>query len=91
MKNTGMTRKVDDLGRIVIPAEMRKSFGIKEGDRLDISVEGEQIILARIQDACVFCRSAADLKEFKERMVCASCMTELGGGAEPQWEPFAEG
>ena len=90
MKRTGMSRKVDDLGRIVIPAEMRKGFGIKEGDQLDISVEGERLIFSKKQDSCVFCGSSADLKEFKDRMVCATCIGELSGGGEVQsWEPFS--
>ena len=58
IRNTGMVRKVDDLGRVVVPAEMRKSFGIREGDYLDISVEEDRIILSKRQDACVFCRSS---------------------------------
>ena len=79
-RNTGMSRKVDDLGRVVVPAEVRKSFGIKEGDFLDISVEEDRIILAKREDACVFCRTGDDLKEFRGRMVCAGCVGELSGG-----------
>lgn len=89
MKKTGMSRKVDDLGRIVIPAEMRKGFGIKEGDLLEISVEGESIIFTKRQDSCVFCGSPADLKEFKRRTVCATCIRELTGETEQGWEPFS--
>lgn len=90
MKSTGMARKVDDLGRIVIPAEMRRGFGIKEGDLLEISVEGEQIILSKRQNACIFCGSANDLKEYKSRMICAGCLGELAGGPEVHsWEPFS--
>ena len=86
-----MARKVDDLGRVVVPAEMRKSFGIREGDYLDISVEDDRIILVKREDACVFCRAAGDLKEFRGRMICASCIGELSGGPEVHpWEPFAE-
>ncbi len=82
MKNTGMSRKVDDLGRVVIPAEMRKSFGISEGDYLEIAVEEERIILCKREDACVFCRSFEDLKEYRGRMVCTSCIGDLTGGPE---------
>lgn len=92
MRSTGMNRKVDDLGRVVIPAEMRKTFGIKEGDHLDIEVDGNRIILVKREEACVFDGSVQDLKEFKGRMVCATCIQELtGGSVEPAWEPFAEG
>lgn len=89
IRNTGMARKVDDLGRVVVPAEMRKSFGIREGDYLDISVEEDRIILSKRQDACVFCRSSDDLKEFRGRMICAACLGELSGGPDIRsWEMF---
>ncbi len=88
-----MNRKVDDLGRIVLPAELRKAFGLQEGDLLDISVEEDRIILSPRQDFCVFCRGLTDLKEFKSRMVCATCLTDLSGRQEetaPEWDPFAQ-
>lgn len=91
MKNTGMSRKVDDLGRLVIPAEMRKTFGIKEGDLLDIAVEGDRILLTKREDSCLFCRSVSDLKEFHGRAICASCVRELSGEADVHaWERFSE-
>lgn len=89
MKDTGMHRKVDDLGRIVLPAEMRKSFGIKEGDLLDISVDEDRIILSLATDSCVFCRSKNDLKEFREKTVCAACIRDLTNPTQPDWDPFA--
>ncbi|MGH2704605.1 MAG: AbrB/MazE/SpoVT family DNA-binding domain-containing protein [Actinomycetota bacterium] len=86
-----MSRKVDDLGRVVIPAEIRRSFGIKEGDYLDISVDEDRILFTKRQDVCTFCRSSQDLKEFKGSLVCATCIGELTGGPEvPDWEPFSE-
>jgi len=86
-----MARKVDDLGRVVVPAEMRKSFGIREGDYLDISVEDDRIILVKRQDACVFCRATDDLKDFRGRLICASCIGELSGAPETRsWDPFSE-
>jgi transcriptional pleiotropic regulator of transition state genes len=91
MKNTGMNRKVDDLGRVVIPAEIRKAFGIREGDHLDIAVEGDHIVLTRCEDSCTFCRSTTDLKEFRGRLVCSGCTREMAG-EEPvsEWDPFSE-
>lgn len=91
MKNTGMNRRVDDLGRIVLPAELRRTFGLQEGDMLDISVEEERIILIPRKDFCVFCRSKNDLKEFRDQNVCATCITDLTGGSDPggSWDPFA--
>lgn len=78
MKSTGVVRKIDELGRIVLPSEIRKVFGIKEGDQLDISVEGERIILEKRRDLCVFCSAEDPAIEFKGRMICARCANELG-------------
>lgn len=91
MKKTGMNRKVDDLGRVVIPAEIRKAFGIREGDHLDIAVDGDHIVLTRCEDSCTFCRSTTDLKEFRGRLVCEGCTREMAGEPEvPEWDPFSE-
>lgn len=76
-KSTGMTRKVDDLGRIVLPAEMRRTFGISEGDLLDISVEENRIILSKQQKTCTFCGSDVDLVEHLDRLVCRVCIKDL--------------
>lgn len=89
MKKTGLNRRVDDLGRLVLPADIRRSLGLHEGVMLDIMVEDDKVILVPRRESCVFCRSTADLKEFKEKMVCAACITELTG-PEPQWDPFAQ-
>lgn len=90
MRSTGMARKVDDLGRVVVPAEMRKSFGIREGDYLDISVDEDRIILVKRENTCIFCRSEKDLREFRGRMICATCTDELSAPPAP-WELFSEG
>jgi len=76
-KTTGMTRKVDDLGRIVLPAEIRRAFGISEGDLLDISVEENRIILCKLQKTCVFCGSDADLVDHLDKLVCRVCIKDL--------------
>lgn len=75
---TGMTRKVDDLGRIVLPAEIRRGFGISEGDRLDISVSGDRILLAKVEERCIFCASDVDLTEHQGKQVCLVCRKSLG-------------
>ncbi len=86
-----MARRVDDLGRIVIPAEMRKAFDIKEGDELAIAVEDNHLIFTKKEEACSFCRSTSDLKEFRGRMICATCIGELTGYTpEGSWEPFSQ-
>lgn len=77
MKSTGVVRKIDELGRIVLPSEIRKAFGIREGDELDISVEGERVILQKRQDLCTFCAAAEPTISYKGRKICESCASEL--------------
>lgn len=78
MKSTGVVRKIDELGRIVLPSELRRVFGIREGDELEISVNGEQVILQKRQDLCLFCGAEQPAVEFKGRRVCDACVNELG-------------
>ena len=77
MKSTGIVRKVDELGRIVLPIEMRRTLDIAEKDTLEVYVEGESIILRKYQDACVFCDSVLDLVNYKGRCVCPECIAAL--------------
>lgn len=79
MKSTGVVRKIDELGRVVLPSEIRKVFGIHEGDQLDISVDGEKVILEKRRDLCVFCSAESPEVDFKGRRVCQSCLQELAG------------
>ena len=74
---TGIARKIDDLGRIVIPAETRRLFNIREGDHLFISVEGGSIILRKTTDTCTFCGSDTKVTQFKSKGLCSSCLTQL--------------
>ena len=78
MKSTGVVRKIDELGRIVLPSELRRVFGIREGDELEISVDGERVILQKRQDQCLFCSADQPELEYKDRRICQSCATELG-------------
>ena len=82
MASTGMARKVDDLGRIVLPVETRRLFGIKPGDALEISVAEGSIHLRKIESGCVFCDGREDLREFMGKLICPSCSTALGGQSE---------
>jgi len=75
----GVVRRIDELGRIVIPVEIRKRFGIIDHDALEISVQGDAIVLERPRTECVFCGSQELLTEFRDRPVCADCMDELRG------------
>ena len=77
MKATGVVRKVDELGRVVIPIELRRTMGIAEKDPLEIYVDGDQIILKRYEPACVFCGNASDVQYFHGKMVCRECSTAM--------------
>jgi AbrB family transcriptional regulator, transcriptional pleiotropic regulator of transition state genes len=78
MKSTGVVRKIDELGRIVLPSELRRVFGIREGDELEISVDGERVILQKRQDQCIFCSADQPEIDYKDRKICQSCAAELG-------------
>jgi AbrB family transcriptional regulator, transcriptional pleiotropic regulator of transition state genes len=78
MKSTGVVRKIDELGRIVLPSELRRVFGIHEGDELEISVDGDRVILQKRQDVCTFCGAENPAIEFKSRRVCDACAEALG-------------
>lgn len=78
MKSTGMVRKVDELGRIVLPIEMRRTLDIAEKDALEIYVEGDNIILRKNQLSCVFCDGTDGLVSFKGKYVCKDCVSKLG-------------
>lgn len=77
MKSTGIVRKVDELGRIVIPKELRNTFDISEKDSLEIFVDGDMIVLKKYEPACVFCGNAKDITVFKGRNVCSKCIEEI--------------
>ena len=78
MKTTGIVRKLDELGRIVLPIELRRTFNIEEKDPLEIYVEGDTIILKKYQISCTFCGTTEDVVDFKDKPVCKTCLKELG-------------
>lgn len=77
MKSTGIVRNVDELGRIVIPKEMRKKMDIANSDPVEIYVENDKIILTKYNPNCSFCASEADVIEFKGKKICKACLDEL--------------
>lgn len=79
MKSTGIVRKVDELGRIVLPIELRRTLDIAERDPLEIYVDGSSIILKKYQPACIFCGDSKDVDGFKGKNICAACLKELTG------------
>lgn len=77
MKSTGIVRKVDELGRIVLPIEMRRTLDIAERDALEIYVEGSSVILKKYKPSCIFCDATKDVTHFKGKNVCPKCINEL--------------
>ena len=73
MKSLGIVRKIDELGRIVLPVELRRTLDIEIKDSLEIYIDGDRIILRKHGDSCVFCGNRDNLVEYKGKMVCANC------------------
>lgn len=81
MHDTGIVRRVDDLGRIVIPMELRRTLGIKVKDPMAIFVEGDRIILQKHKDACALCgETHGEMVDVNERAVCSACVTSIKKG-----------
>lgn len=77
MKSTGIVRKTDDLGRIVLPIELRRTLDIEVKDPLEIFVDGDSIVLRKYTPCCIFCGSDKNVEEFREKPVCAACRKAL--------------
>lgn len=77
MKSTGIIRKVDELGRIVLPKEMRTTFDIKERDPIEIFVEGDNIILKKYNPTCVFCGNSENIYIYSGKNICKNCLDDL--------------
>ena len=80
MKDTGIVRRVDELGRIVLPIELRRTLDIGERDPLEIFTEGERIVLRKYAPTCIFCGGDESLTLFRGKAVCRGCLGELGKG-----------
>lgn len=77
MKSTGVVRKLDELGRIVIPIEIRRVMDISERDTMEIFVDHDSIVLKKYHPACVFCNDARDVLPYKDKMICRNCLDWL--------------
>ncbi len=77
MKSTGIVRKVDELGRIVLPIELRRTLDIAEKDSLEIYVDGSQIILKKYEPSCIFCGDARNVVNYKGKNICTACLAEM--------------
>lgn len=77
MKSTGIVRKIDELGRVVLPMELRKTLNLNVKDALEIYVEGDKILLKKYLPCCIFCGSDKGITDFKGNNICESCKKEL--------------
>ena len=83
MKTTGVVREIDTLGRMVVPNEMRETLGIEPRDSLEISLEGDRIVMKKHFASCVFCQSTEETIPYRGKLICRSCLSELNQAAEP--------
>lgn len=77
MKSTGITRAIDELGRFVVPKELRRSFDLNEKDQLEIYTEGDRIILQKYVPGCIFCGEIENVVLFAHKRVCPGCLSQL--------------
>ena len=77
MHTAGIIRKVDNLGRVVLPRSFRKSLDLEEQDLVEIIIEGNRMILQKFQPTCVFCGSAEGLVQFQEKNLCRACRQKI--------------
>lgn len=83
MKSTGVVRKLDELGRVVLPVEIRRTLDISVRDSLEIFVEEDRIILRKFHPSCIFCNDARNVKSFMDKLVCERCLEMLRTGHTP--------
>ncbi|MBR1423022.1 MAG: AbrB/MazE/SpoVT family DNA-binding domain-containing protein [Ruminococcus sp.] len=77
MKSTGIVRKVDELGRIVLPIELRRTYDLAVRDAVEIYTEDDKIILKKYQRTCIFCGNSDQVVDYKGKSVCSDCMADL--------------
>jgi len=77
MKSTGIVRKIDELGRIVIPKEIRKTMNIQDGDGIEILISDDKIVLKKYEPACIFCGNADSVEFYKGKLICKDCLNNL--------------
>lgn len=80
LKSTGMVRKTDELGRVVIPIEIRRTMNIETKDSLEIYTSGEYIVLKKYAPACIFCGEAGEIINYHGKNICGKCLAELANG-----------
>lgn len=78
MKSTGIVRRVDELGRVVIPIELRNKFDIKVKDPIEIYVQDNSIVLKKYEPNCIFCGNSKNLIDYNEKLICKKCAEKIG-------------
>jgi len=81
MKSTGIVRKIDELGRIVLPIELRRTLDMASNDSLEIYVDNNSIILKKYEPACIFCGNAKNITNYKGKNICSACFKEIAKNA----------
>ena len=77
MKSTGIIRKIDELGRVVIPMEMRNKLNIGEKDPMEIFSDGDSIVLKKFEPNCIFCGNSKNLMKYKNKLICNKCAKKI--------------
>ena len=77
MKSTGVVRKIDELGRVVLPISIRHNLDINERDSLEIFTDGDRIILQKYQPACIFCNNVDDVVFYNGKRICVECLEKI--------------
>ena len=77
MKSTGIIRRMDELGRVVIPIEIRNQFNIAEKDPIEIYVDGSTIVFKKFEPNCLFCGNTKNLLEYKDKLICENCLKKI--------------
>ena len=77
IKSTGIVRKMDELGRVVIPMELRNQFKIVEKDPIEIFVDGSSIVLRKYEPNCIFCGNTKNLTEYSDKLICNKCIEKI--------------
>lgn len=78
MKATGIIRRMDELGRVVIPIEIRNQFNIVEKDPIEIYVDKNSIVLRKFEENCIFCGNTKDLLDYNGKLICKNCCSKIG-------------
>ena len=78
MTSTGIVRRIDSVGRFVLPIELRRTLEIGDSDSLEIFIEDNTIVLKKYQPACIFCGNARDVSAYKGKNICVNCRHEIG-------------